>query len=140
VESGDMEMDSEDRPLGTEQVPLLIFELGGQFYGVDVDQVEAIVERQTSYQGQEIPVQDMALWIGLEMSKEGEASRLLLSRSGGALQGFLVDTPKDVIALSLDGIFPIPPLIRRVLGRSPLWGVGQWPQGLILLVDLAVDL
>lgn len=135
-----MKMDREDRHLATEQVPLLIFELGGQLYGVDVDQVEAIVERQASFQGPEIQVQDLAVWIGLELSEEGEASRLLLSRSSGALRGFMVNTPKDVIALSLDGIFPIPPLIRRVLGRSPLWGVGQWAQGLILLVDLTLDL
>lgn len=124
-----------------QDIHLLVFEVGGQPYGVDVDQVEALVEGQASsglwsYEGEDIPVQDLALWVGLDVSREGEASRILLSRSGGALRGFQVDTPKDVIGLAVECIFPIPLLIRRVLGHSPLWGVAQRPEGLILLVDL----
>jgi chemotaxis signal transduction protein len=56
------------------------------------------------------------------------------------LRGFLVDLPKTIVTLSVEDIFPIPPLIRRVLGVSPLWGVGRLPHGLLLLVDLAARL
>jgi chemotaxis signal transduction protein len=125
----------------TQDIHILVFELGGQLYGVDVDQVETVVEGQASdglwsYQGQEIPVQDLALWVGLEASGEDTASRLLLVWSNGALRGFSVDTPRDIVALPPEAVFPIPPLIQRVSGRSPLWGVAQWSKGLILLVDL----
>lgn len=138
-----MEMAKVKRTFDVDQVYFLIFELSGQLYGVGVEQVEAIIEGEgsdglCSYEGQEIPLQDLAVWVGLGLPKGGGASRVLVSRSGGGLRGFVVNTPKDVVALPLEDIFPIPPLIRQVLGPSPLWGVGRWPAGLILLVDLAM--
>jgi len=147
-------------------VHLLVFELGGQFYGVDVDQVEAIVAGECtdgffSYEGEDVPVHDLARWIGLDRPdplpsisspvlpspqpsavETGErpsvaVSRVLLSRSSGTLQGFVADTPKNIVTLGVADIFPIPNLIQRVLGPTPLWGVGRSPGGLLLLVDLA---
>jgi chemotaxis signal transduction protein len=156
-------------------VHLLVFELDGQFYGVDVDQVEAIVAGERtdgfcSYEGQDVPVHDLARWIGLDRPdpsprpsvvssprpsvvpspqpsavETGETgkrlsmavSRVLLSRSSGTLQGFAVDTPKNIVTLGVADLFPIPNLIQRVLGPTPLWGVGRSPGGLLLLVDLA---
>lgn len=128
------------------RVHVLIFEQDDQLYGVDVGQVETIVGGQVSlgeeaegvwvYGGQEVPIRDLARWIGLERRGAGPG-RVLLSRSSGTLRGFLVDTPKDIVGLPLENIHPIPDLIRRVLGPSPLWGVGRGAQGLILLVDLA---
>jgi chemotaxis signal transduction protein len=128
----------------SEDIYLLLFELDGQLYGVDVAQVETIIEGQTrdglwSYQGQEMAAQDLALWVGLEASGEDKASRVLLSWSNGALRGFLVNTPKDIVALPPESVFAIPPLIQRVSERSPFWGVAQGPKGLILLVDLTAE-
>lgn len=71
---------------------------------------------------------------------EQAASRILIGWSGDALRGFWVDLPKTIVSLAVADIFPIPPLIRRVLGSSPLWGVGRLPRGLLLLVDLAAHL
>jgi chemotaxis signal transduction protein len=148
-------------------VHLLVFELDGQFYGVDVDQVEAIVAGECtdgicSYEGEDVPVRDLARWIGLDRPdpsprpsvvsspqpsavETGETgkrpsvavSRVLLSRSSGTLQGFLADTPRNIVTLGVADLFPIPNLIQRVLGPTPLWGVGRSPGGLLLLVDLA---
>jgi chemotaxis signal transduction protein len=140
-------------------VHLLVFELDGQFYGVDVDQVEAIVAGECSdgicsYEGEDVPVHDLARWIGLDQPnpssqplavETGETgkrpsvavSRVLLSRSSGTLQGFVADTPKNIVTLGVADIFPIPNLIQRVLEPTPLWGVGRSPGGLLLLVDLA---
>jgi purine-binding chemotaxis protein CheW len=140
-----------------EQVHFLVFELGGQRYGVNVDQVEAVVEGEArqgrgceglwSYEGQDVPVQCFAMWIGLRSTASEAvdepaqaASRILVGWSGDALRGFLVDLPRTIVTLPVDDIFPIPPLIRRVLGPSPLWGVGRLPRGLLLLVDLAARL
>jgi chemotaxis signal transduction protein len=134
-----------------EQVHLLVFDLGGQGYGVDVDQVEAVVEASACeasapdqgsypapwcYQGEDLLVEPLAYRVGLDQLGEAP-SRVLLTRIGGALRGFLVDTPKDIVTLPIDQIFPVPDLIRRVLGRSPLWGIGRSAKGLLLLVDLA---
>jgi chemotaxis signal transduction protein len=122
-------------------VHFVVFELGGQLYGVDVAEVEAIVEGHAEdgswfYEGQDVPVQSFARWLHLESPGEGPA-RVLLSRSGGTLRGFQVETPRDILALPLEDIFPMPVLIRRALGSSPLWGVGRSSRGLLLLVDLA---
>ncbi len=128
-------------PLDKSQIHLLLFELDGQLYGVDVDQVEALVEGECcdglwSYEGQDVPTQCLALWVGLEQPEKAP-TRMLLTQSGGELRGFLVDTPRDIATLSVEDIFPIPNLIQRVLGHTPLWGVGRTARGLLLLVDLA---
>jgi chemotaxis signal transduction protein len=165
------ETEQPDRLLDRDTVHVLIFELERQLYGIDVEQVKAIVEgeaddglpvpthsgcsaesgaegRTCFYEGQDVPVHSLASWIGLgqpdlsqsfgtDKQPSPVASRVLLSRSSGTFQGFLVDTPKDIVALSVVDIFPIPDLIQRVLGPTPLWGVGKSPSGLLLLVDLA---
>jgi chemotaxis signal transduction protein len=139
-----------------EGVHLLVFELAGQSYGVDVDQVEIVVESELCeqqsdkdqaaypalwhYGGEEAVVEPLARWVGLDLTGEAP-SRVLFSRSAGTLRGFLVDTPKDIVTLPVDQVFPMPDLIRRVLGPSsrpsPLWGVGRSSQALLLLVDLS---
>ena len=116
------------------QVHLLVFQLDGQLYGVNVEQVEAILEAMDA--GELVPLQPLAAWLGLDPPEDAR-SRVLLSRSSGELVGFLVDTPRDLVTLPLEDVFPIPSLIRRVLGPSPLWGVGRSSKGLLLLVDLA---
>ena len=119
----------------------VVFELNGQAYGVNVDQVEALTEgngREGTwcYGDQDIPVQSLARWIGLD-PPDPPPSRVLVSRSGGALRGFLVDTPRDIVTLPVDDIFALPVLVQRVLGATPLWGVGRRPDGLLPLVDLS---
>ncbi len=125
---------------GGEQVHFLVFELDGQHYGVDVEQVEAIVECEAGegtwcYEGKDVPVEPLWRLVGLDQPGD-QPSRVLLSRSGAARRGFLVPTPRDIVTLAMEMIFPVPDLIRRVLGPSPLWGVGQAETGLLLLVDL----
>jgi chemotaxis signal transduction protein len=127
-----------------EQIHFLVFELSGQRYGVDIDQVLAVVEGEGCeglwcYEGEDVPLQWLARWIGLDQAAIADGapfSRVLLSRSSGMLRGFMVDTPQDIVTLSVDQIFPVPALIRQVLGPSPLWGVGRPAAGLLLLVDL----
>lgn len=124
------------------QMHFLVFELDGQAYGVNVDQVVTVVEGQSRrgawrYEGQDIPVQSLAGWLGLD-EPEPPPSRVLVSQRDGALRGFLVDTPRDIVTLPMDEIFPIPVLIQRVLGSTPLWGVGRRIQGLLPLVDLSL--
>jgi len=121
-------------------VSFLVFELDGQFYGVNVDQVEEIVTEErcdelSAHQEQDVPTCGLARWVGLDQP-EAVTSRVLLSRGSGELEGFLVDTPKNIVTLSLEDISPMPCLIRQVLGPSPLWGVGRMSRGLLLLVDL----
>jgi chemotaxis signal transduction protein len=129
------------RGRGVQAIPFLLFELEGQRYGVAVDQVEAIVEAQAVeerylYAGQEVPVRPFAGWIGLPAADKFDG-RLLIGHSAEGWQGFEVGTPRDIITLPLEAIHPIPILVRRVLGDSPLWGVGRHADGLVLLVNLA---
>jgi chemotaxis signal transduction protein len=125
---------------GSEVVHLLVFELEGHAYGLDVDGVEAVVEGRASdgawsYEGEEVTVESLAGWVGLNPPSQSP-TRILLCRNRGGLRGFEVDTPKSIVTLAVDDIYPLPSLIRRVLGQAPLWGVGRAPGGLLLLVDL----
>jgi chemotaxis signal transduction protein len=133
----------------------LVFALHGQRYGVDVAEIEAIVQvaglRQhdggVSYEGEGLlAVHSLDRWIGLAAEHDMPADQapaadaphhLLLSRSGRGLHGLLVDMPRDIVSLPLEAIYALPPLIRHLLPDSPLWGVGRAEDGLILLVDPA---
>lgn len=122
-------------------IHFVVFEVDGRTYGVHVDQVETLTEGEGQegvrrYHDQDIPVQSLARWIGLD-PPEPLPSRLLVSRSGGTLHGFLVDTPRDIVSLAVDDIFALPILVQQVLGATPLWGVGRCPHGLLPLVDLS---
>ena len=132
----------------TGSVQFLVFALHDQRYGVDVAEIEAIVQaaglRQEdgafSYEGEELlAVHPLDRWVGLVAEHEPPAAdaprQLLLSRSAAGLHGLLVDMPRDIVSLPLEAIYALPPLIRRLLSHSPLWGVGRTEQGLILLVD-----
>jgi chemotaxis signal transduction protein len=129
------------------QIHLLIFELNGQRYGVDVEQVLAVAEGERAegqwwYDGEQVPLQSLARWVGLDRAAGSDVVsplRVLLSRSSGELRGFVVDTPQDIVTLPVEQIFPVPAFIRQVLGSSPLWGVGRLAAGLLLLVDLTGD-
>lgn len=134
----------------TDSVQFLVFELQGQRYGVDVAGIDAIVQapglRQPdgtyAYEGEGMAaVHALDHWVGLASGREAPAEdtprHLLLSRSGGKLYGLLVGMPRDIVSLPLEAIYALPPLIRRLLPDSPLWGVGRAEDGLILLVDPA---
>lgn len=146
-------MTQQREPEPADSLPVLLFELEGQLYGVSVAQVEAIVTRSEPghsnaglaegwavgglNSGEEgVPVQSLAGWVGLAEPQK-PPSRLLLSRTADGLQAFEVDTPRDVVHLPLEDLYPLPVLIRRVLGAGPLWGVGRTQRGLLILVDLA---
>jgi chemotaxis signal transduction protein len=124
----------------------LVFELQGQRYGVDVAEVEAIVQatglepREGGFAYQEEGlrgVHPLSRWVGLPAAQDLPATphHLLLSRSAEGLNGLLVDMPRDIVSLPLEDIYALPPLIRHLLPDSPLWGVGRAEDGLILLVD-----
>jgi chemotaxis signal transduction protein len=137
----------------TGSVQFLVFALHDQRYGVDVAEIEAIVQaaglRQEdgafSYEGEELlAVHPLDRWVGLTAGREAPAGgapatdaprHLLLSRSSGGLHGLLVDMPRDIVSLPLEAIYALPPLIRHLLPDSPLWGVGRAEGELILLVD-----
>jgi chemotaxis signal transduction protein len=135
-------------PAPPASVQFLAFELRGQRYGLDVAKVEALVQAdgllhqdgKFSYEGERLlAVHPLDRWVGLVAGHEpptADAPRqLLLSRSAAGLHGLLVDMPRDIVSLPLEAIYALPPLIRRLLSHSPLWGVGRTEQGLILLVD-----
>lgn len=132
-------------PAQQDSVHLLVFELEGQRYGVDVDEIEAIVQAGALRQGEEafaygdetVVVDSLARWVGRASAAERAPQHLLLSRRGGVLSGLLVDMPRDIVSLPLERIHALPDLIRRLLSGSPFWGVGRAEEGLILLVDPA---
>jgi len=133
------------KPVQPEQIiHFLVFDLAGQPYGVNVAQVEGVVagpgrEGKWTYQGQEIILHSLPRLLELALPEEA-LNRVLLIRRDGELHGFLVPTPRDIVALAVEDIFPLPPLIRRVLGeRTLLWGVGRMENGLLLLVDPEAD-
>ncbi len=130
------------QPLQSEQIiHFLVFDLAGQPYGVAVEQTEGLVpgpegDQPWTYRGQQVPLDDLARCLGLTPAGQ-PPNRVLLIRQDGERRGFLVPTPRDIVALAVEDIYPLPPLIRRALGESALlWGVGRREGELLLLVDL----
>ena len=141
-----------------EGFPILVFKHAGWRFGVAVEHVEAILglpplpapgeAARCEYRGQDLPMQTLGTWLGLQDHGGWQPSRVLITRGpgylsgrGDALRAFLVDAPRDIVTLPLEAVYAMPVLVARALGASPFWGIGHDRQSgnLILLVDLAAD-
>ena len=112
-------------PTRAQDVWLVCFWLGGQQFGVKIDQVkETIVLRPVTrvflvppwvaglinLRGDVVAVVDLAAFFGLPPAEATPDSRVVIARSGGRTAGLLVDRLSEVRAVDLDKIAPAPPL------------------------------
>jgi len=131
-------------------VQLVVFQLAGETYGVDINYVHEIIRLQPitevprtpdfiegviNLRGRIIPVIDLHKRFGLPPAETTNNTRIMVVEVGGMTVGMIVDAVSEVLRLPEENIEPPPPIIKGV-DVAYLKGVGKWEDKLIILLDL----
>jgi len=136
---------------GKEEIQLVVFRIGEEEFGVDINQVREIVklvsitrmpkapvfiEGVVNLRGQIITVIDLAKRLDLPSKGRTETSRIMVVEVGGNVVGMVVDSVSEVLRLSTTDIEDTPSLIETEVHERYLRGVGKIGDRLLILLDL----
>ena len=133
--------------VGTEEaatLAILTFWVGPFLLGVEADQIVRLPSppRQNS-PNQDIgsddglPRLDLRTACGLPPSSTQDWRQVLVIDQGGEQVGYEVDMIGDLILVDIARhVWRLPPLLEVQKGWQQLWGVCQWKDELVMLVDL----
>ena len=135
--------------IGEEQV--VVLELAGEAYGVEIGRVEEIIRMQaitripngpafiegvTNLRGRVIPVLDLRKRFGLPATEQTRRSRIVVGELGQHTVGLVVDAVSEVLLVSADAVEP-PSTLVTTADSAFLRGVAKLDERLILLLDLS---
>ncbi len=135
--------------IGDEQV--VVLELAGEAYGVEIGRVEEIIRMQaitripngpafiegvTNLRGRVIPVLDLRKRFGLPASEATRRSRIVVGELGEHTVGLVVDGVSEVLLVGSDAVEPPSTLVTSA-DSAFLRGVAKLEERLILLLDLS---
>jgi purine-binding chemotaxis protein CheW len=137
---------------------LVIFELAGEFYGVDIATVEGIIKMQaitvvphappfvegvTNLRGAVLPVMDLRKRFGLSAQVatkdsvgRSDVRRIVIVVMGALKVGIVVDGVSEVIRVPEEAIEPPSPLVTTV-ETAFIKGIAKMAERLIILLDLS---
>lgn len=135
-----------------ENLRLVIFELSGEEFGVDIMQVSEVipVPRITripqapecikgliNLRGKILVVIDLNKRLGFPSKETDTLSRIIIVEVKDTVMGMLVNSVKEVMRLSLSSIQPPPEMIKSKINAEYLTGVGKAGNRLLILLNLA---
>ena len=135
--------------VGDEQI--VVLDLGGEAYGVEIGRVEEIIRMQaitripngpafiegvTNLRGRVIPVLDLRKRFGLPASAPTRRSRIVVGELGEHTVGLVVDGVSEVLLISAEAVEPPSTLVTSA-DSAFLRGVAKLDERLILLLDLS---
>ncbi len=134
-----------------EEVQLVVFKIGDEEFGVEINQVREIVklvsitrmpkapvfiEGVVNLRGQIITVIDLAKRLDLPSTGKTDSTRIMVVEVGEDTVGMIVDSVSEVLRLSTDNIEDTPALIDTEVHEQYLRGVGKSEDRLLILLDL----
>ena len=134
-----------------EEVQLVVFKIGDEEFGVEINQVREIVklvsitrmpkapvfiEGVVNLRGQIITVIDLAKRLDLPSTGRTDSTRIMVVEVGDDTVGMIVDSVSEVLRLSADNIEDTPALIETEVHEQYLRGVGKSEDRLLILLDL----
>ncbi len=129
---------------------LVVFDLAGEIYGVNIETVREIIRMQTvtfvpdapdfvegviNLRGRVIPVIDLRRRFGLTVTEETNDSRVLVVDSEGEDLGVIVDAVTEVQRITVDSIEPVSNLVSTEQSEY-IVGITKVEDQLIILLDL----
>ena len=132
------------------EVQLVVFELGGERFGVEIERVHEIIRRPEVTQvprapefvegvinlrGRIVPVVSLRNRFGFEAGQATRSTRIVVVEVGGATIGMVVDAVAEVARVSEASIEP-PAAIVSSLNNEFLRGIAKRTDDLIVLLDL----
>ncbi len=132
------------------EMKIVLFNLNDVLYGVDVNQVQTVLEvleitkvpnaphymeGVTNLRGNVIPVIDLSKMFGLNNEVSESDRKMMVVGQGEGASGILVDSVLEVLNISKDDVEEIPDVVST--GDSVnLLGVAKHNDGLVILLDL----
>ena len=130
---------------------LVIFQLGGEEFGVEIMQVQEIirmpeitripqspeyVEGVINLRGKIIVVINLDTRFGLNSKELDDDSRIIIVEVGDNVVGMVVDSVSEVLRLASSNVEPAPEIISTKIQADYLKGVGKLDDRLLILLDL----
>lgn len=134
----------------TDEFQLVVFELGEERYGLDIDTVYEIIRHQPvtavpqapsfvegviNLRGRIIPVVDLRRRFGMMQGELTKASRIVVCEAAGTRVGLVVDGVSEVLMVSADSIEQTPE-VASGYDTQYLKGIAKLGERLVILLDL----
>lgn len=131
---------------------LVVFELGGEEFGVEIMNVQEIirmpemtqipqspefVEGVINLRGRIIVVVNLSKRFNLQSRVADENSRIIVVEIGKTVVGMIVDSVNEVLRIPKSSVDPAPELVMSKVSKNYLKGVGKIDKRLLILLDLA---
>ncbi|MFW6220344.1 MAG: chemotaxis protein CheW [Nanoarchaeota archaeon] len=136
---------------------LVVFSLGNEEFGVDINEVNSIIKLEPitkipnsfnfiegviNLRGKIVVIINLARKLGLPTKENDKDTRIIIietkdQNNKETMIGMIVDHSREAIRLSEDQIEPAPPLITQRIKMDYLEGVGIIENRLLILLDLA---
>ena len=135
----------------TMEQQLVVFDLAGESYGINIAAVESIIKMQaitqlpqaphyvkgvTNLRGAVLPVIDLRLRFELEAQEVSRQTRIIIVTMGKIKVGVVVDGVSEVLSVPDDAIEAIPPTVSTA-NSAFLKGIVRLEQRLIILLELS---
>ena len=135
-----------------DMLQLVIFQLGGEEFGVEIVKVQEIirmpeitqipqspdfVEGVINLRGQVIVVVNLDKRFNLNQKEVDENSRIIVVEIDNNVVGMIVDSVNEVLRIPNSSVEPAPDLVLSQISRDYLKGVGKIDDRLLILLDLA---
>lgn len=142
----------EGKSNASELLQLVVFELGGEEFGVEIMNVQEIirmpemtqipqspdfVEGVINLRGRIIVVVNLSKRFNLQSRVADENSRIIVVEIGNTVVGMIVDSVNEVLRIPKSSVEPAPELVMSKVSRNYLKGVGKIDKRLLILLDLA---
>lgn len=134
-----------------EWLQLVVFELSGEEFGVDIMQVSEIipiskitrvpqspdcVKGLINLRGKIIVVIDLNRRLGFSPRESDSLSRIIIVKVRDTTIGMLVNSVSGVLKLPLSSVEPTPDMIKSKINAEYLIGVGKAGNRLLILLNL----
>ena len=129
---------------------LVVFDLAGESYGINIAAVESIIKIQsitqlpqapryvkgvTNLRGTVLPVIDLRIRFGLEAQEVNRQTRIIIVTMGDLKVGVVVDGVSEVLRVQDDTIEGLPAMVSTV-NSAFLKGIVRLENRLIILLEL----
>jgi purine-binding chemotaxis protein CheW len=129
---------------------IVVFELGSEYFGVEIAKVESIIKMQpitqmphvpafvegiTNLRGRVLPIIDLRKRFGLLPQEADKNSRIIVVSVDQTEVGMIVDGVSEVISVP-EGAVEATPAITSNLDSAFITGIAKLDQRLVILLDL----
>jgi purine-binding chemotaxis protein CheW len=129
---------------------LVIFELGEEYYGIDISAVEGIIKIQEitrvpksppyvegiiNLRGSVLPVIDLAKRFGVAPRENDHATRIINVNIDNTKIGMIVSAVSEVLTIDDSIIEPTPPIVTSIVSNF-ISGIARIDSRLVILLDL----